>query len=52
MNEAETIEALCDIVEQQNDLIRRQADALEQLGAACAEEEIREINELAESYIN
>lgn len=34
-----TVEALCEIIAAQNDIIRKQNDALEQLGAVCCEEE-------------
>ncbi len=51
MNQIETIEGLCDIVEKQNRIIREQAEILEQMGAICMEEEIEEVNELVEYYL-
>lgn len=40
MSNLQIIEALTDIVSKQNEIIRIQADALAQVGAVCAEEQI------------
>lgn len=40
MNNLQIIEALTDIVSKQSEIIRIQADALAQVGAVCAEEQI------------
>lgn len=45
------IETLSEIVEKQNRIIRKQAEALAQLGAACLEEETKEVNGLVEFYL-
>lgn len=40
MSNLQIIEALTDIVSKQSEIIRIQADALAQVGAVCAEEQI------------
>ena len=40
MSDLQIIEALTDIVSKQSEIIRIQADALAQVGAVCAEEQI------------
>lgn len=40
MSNLQIIEALTDIVSRQSEIIRIQADALAQVGAVCAEEQI------------
>ena len=51
MSNLQIIEELTRIVEMQNRIIRRQADALAQLGAACMEEEVEEVNGLVRHYL-
>ena len=43
MSNLQIIGELTRIVEMQNRIIRRQADALAQLGAVCMEEEVEEV---------
>ena len=40
MNHFENLQRLCEIIDLQNEIIQRQAEALEQMGAICMEEEI------------
>lgn len=47
----EIIETLSEIVAKQNIIIRRQAEALAQLGAVCMEEETDRVNALVEHYL-
>ncbi len=51
MSNLQIIQALSEIVEKQNLIIRQQADALAQLGAICAEEQIGEVNGLVSQYL-
>lgn len=44
MENAQTIQALTEIVEKQNAIIRAQSEALAQVGAMCMEEQIGEVN--------
>lgn len=44
MSNLQIIEALTDIVSKQNEIIRTQADALAQVGAVCAEEQIASVD--------
>lgn len=46
MNNLQIIQALSEIVEKQNAIIRVQAEALAQVGAVCMEEQINEVNNL------
>lgn len=51
MSNLQIIGELTRIVEMQNRIIRRQADALAQLGAVCMEEEVEEVNGLVRHYL-
>ena len=51
MSGAETIRALCQVVELQSRVIRAQAEALEQYGLICAEEERAQAEQLAQAYL-
>lgn len=51
MSNLQIIQALSEIVEKQNSIIRKQAEALAQMGAVCLEEEIREVNGLVSHYL-
>ena len=44
MSNLQIIEALTDIVSKQNEIIRTQAEALAQVGAVCAEEQIASVD--------
>lgn len=44
MSNLQIIQALSEIVEKQNKIIRAQAESLHQLGAMCMEEETAEVN--------
>ncbi len=44
MSDFENILTLCNIIEEQNHIIREQASLLAQLGAMCLEDEIAAIN--------
>lgn len=47
MSNLQMIEELCQLVELQNEIIRKQAEALEQLDAVCCIEERARARELA-----
>lgn len=47
MSNLQMIEELCRLVELQNEIIRKQAEALEQLDAVCCIEERARVRELA-----
>lgn len=51
MSNLDIIQTLSGIVEQQNIIIRAQAEALHQLGAACMEEETKRVNDLYRFYL-
>ena len=44
MSNLQIIEALTDIVSKQSEIIRIQVDALAQVGAVCAEDQIASVN--------
>lgn len=44
MSNLQIIEALIDIVSKQNEIIHTQAEALAQVGAVCAEEQIASVD--------
>lgn len=44
MSNLQIIEALTDIVSKQNEIIHTQAEALAQVGAVCAEEQIANVD--------
>lgn len=44
MSNLQIIEALTDIVSKQNEIIHTQAEALTQVGAVCAEEQITNVD--------
>lgn len=52
MSNLQIIQTLSEIVEKQNIIIRRQAEALVQLGGVCMEEEVREVNGLVKHYLD
>lgn len=52
MSNLNIIQALSEIVERQNIIIRRQAEALAQLGGGCMEDEIDEINSRVKLYLD
>ena len=45
MSHLQIIQAMSEIIEKQNAIIRAQADSLQQLGAVCMEEETRQVNQ-------
>ena len=51
MSNLEIIETMGDIIEKQNHIIRQQASALAQLGAACMEDEIQAVNSLVTCFL-
>lgn len=51
MSNLQIIEELCKINARQSDIIKRQAAALEQLGAACLEEERAAVSQRLEKLI-
>ena len=46
MNHFENLQRLCEIIDLQNEIIQRQAEALEQMGAICMEEEIEKVTSM------
>ena len=44
MNHLQVIQALSEIVDKQNRIIRAQAESLHQMGAVCMEEEMEAVN--------
>lgn len=50
MSNLQMIEELCRLVELQNNIIRKQADALEQLDAVCCADERAQAQELARRF--
>lgn len=51
MNDLNIIQTLSEIVEKQNIIIRRQAEAIAQLGGVCMEEEVKEVNSLVKDCL-
>lgn len=51
MSNLQIIQTLSEIVEKQNIIIRRQAEAIAQIGGVCMEEEVGEVNDLVKSYL-
>ena len=46
MNHFENLQRLCEIIDLQNEIIQRQAEELEQMGAICMEEEIEKVTSM------
>ena len=51
MSNLNIIQALSEIVERQNIIIRRQAEALAQLGGGCMEDEVQEMNDRVKTFL-
>ncbi len=51
MDNLEIIQTLCDIIGMQSRIISKQAETLEQAKIACADAEIREVNELIDRVL-
>ena len=52
MSNLQIIQTLSEIVEKQNIIIRRQAEAIAQLDGVCMEEAVGEVNDLVKRYLD